>query len=119
MALKEASLQYAVVSYIYNILHPARELVFAIPNQLDQSLKSPRTLTKRAKMGVKAGIPDIFLAYPTNGYHGLFLELKRAGEKPSENQLKWHKRLMEQGYMVVWADNFAAAVKAINSYLDL
>lgn len=36
----------------------------------------PREAKKLKKMGVKAGVSDLLLAYPNDYYHGLWIELK-------------------------------------------
>jgi len=60
---------------ILSTLYPAiRKLTFAIPNGGRRNLREAARLKHQ---GVTKGIPDIFLAFPSGQYHGLFIELKR------------------------------------------
>lgn len=75
-----------------------RPLLFAIPNGL-------RTFQKAAKMakreGMQSGVPDLFFAWPRNGNHGLFIEMKRKdGGEVSEAQNDMIARLKKAGYRV-------------------
>jgi hypothetical protein len=68
-------------------------------------------------MGLKPGMPDTLLAVPTKDYHGLFLELKRPGEKPTAKQLGIISLLNQKGYYATWKDNLDASIKLIETYL--
>jgi hypothetical protein len=117
--ISESSLQAAIVAYIKSLPHPAASLIFAIPNQLDQRLQRKGTLSKRRRMGVKGGAPDLFLAFPASGYHGLFLEVKTPTGTISQNQLECCNKLQVNGYCVVIVRDFNLGVYAINRYLGL
>lgn len=75
------------------------------------------------------GFPDITIYEPRGGFHGLFLELKREGEriftsrgKPSTphvaEQAEVMERLASRGYMTAFAVGFDAAKKMIDDYLN-
>ena len=49
-------------------------------------------------MGVKAGVSDLFLAYPNPNYHGLWIEIKSETGKISPKQQHWLKLMAEVGY---------------------
>jgi hypothetical protein len=49
------------------------EYLIHIPNG---GYRHPLEALKLKKMGVKAGVSDLFLAYPNPNYHGLWIELK-------------------------------------------
>ena len=68
--------------------------------------------------GVKAGIPDIFLLVPKNGYHGLAIELKAKGKKPTKAQEEWLERLGKRGYLAVICYGFEEARDLILTYLQ-
>lgn len=51
------------------------DLFFAIPNGGQRSITTAVTLQRE---GVKKGVPDTLFAYPSKGYHGLFIEFKKS-----------------------------------------
>lgn len=89
------------------VLEPEYGLVCHIPNE--NSHKQP---------GVRAGIPDLFMACARGGYHGLYCELKIGGNKPSRAQLDMIHRLRMQGYRceIIW-DDLDAVMSVIEGYL--
>jgi hypothetical protein len=69
------------------------------------------------RMGVKRGVSDFFLAIPSNGYHGLWLELKVGKGKLSPEQILFIDRKISNGYMAIAVWGFDAAIEVIKSYL--
>lgn len=68
--------------------------------------------------GLRSGVPDLMLAWPTKVHHGLFIELKRRdGGKVSSQQEIWHEKLRAVGYAVVVAKGVEEARSAILEYL--
>ena len=70
-------------------------------------------------MGLCAGIPDMFLAVPRDGFGGLYLELKKEGEEPKKHQREVMQALSLAGYSVDWSDNLDNSKKIIINYLEL
>lgn len=74
--------------------------------------------------GVMAGFPDLQLFIASNGYHGLFIELKkpRVKRKPPPRVSKEQKivltRLNEAGYKAIICYGFDEATEAIICYLS-
>jgi len=69
--------------------------------------------------GLKAGVPDIFLAVSRKGYHGLFIELKRDPScKTTKAQDEWLERLSRQGYRAVVCYGFDGAKREVEEYLS-
>lgn len=100
--------------------HPELRLLHAIPN----GEKRSRSVANRLKLeGVSPGVPDLFLPAPRRApdgsqRHGLYIELKRQrGGSVSAEQKDWHVELRAQGYEVVVAKGWEAAVAAIRRYL--
>ena len=101
-----------VMSKRYNI---PRELMFAIPNGGKRNVVTAKLLKDE---GVRAGIPDVFLAVPRGCFHGLFIEMKkRNGGVVSDFQKSMIERLNDQGYKVVICHGAEAAVTVIVEYL--
>ncbi len=113
-------------------------LLFSVPNaQKFMSLaRNPHAaLAAVRKEGHRDGVPDLFLAVPKNEkfqihqaghtpvgftqplFAGLFLEMKRKGEKPNETQAAFHLELRKRGYNVIVAQGFEEARRAITEYL--
>lgn len=75
------------------------------------------------------GIPDLIILYPSSGYHGLMIELKRTGEKiyKKDGSLKTD-HLKEQnevlhileslGYVARFAIGFEEARKLVDEYMN-
>lgn len=96
-----------------------RDYLFAIPNGGSRH----RIEASRLKAeGVTAGVPDVMLAYPCGGWHGLFIEMKRprpCSSKVSREQKEWIERLTSQGYKAAVCYGYEEAVKTVTAYLGL
>jgi len=94
--------------------YPELRLLFHIPNGGKRDMIEGAHLKAQ---GVKAGVPDIFLAYPNKRYHGLFIELKAQGGRVQETQKQWLEVLAAQGYNAVVAYGFDEARAIVEEYL--
>lgn len=94
---------------------PELQNIFAIPNG---GMRHPAIAAQLKAEGVKPGVPDLFLAYPKNGFPGLFIEMKRrVGGRLSPVQLEWRDRLSKVGYCVRVCLGWEEAKAAIIEYL--
>lgn len=93
---------------------PDLDLLFHIPNGGGRS-KAEAGIFKA--MGVKAGIPDLFLSVPNQNWHGLYIEMKSTGGRVSPEQKDVFKRLGDKGYAVFICRDWIEAKDAIRSYL--
>jgi len=93
---------------------PELALLFAIPNG---GHRNKATAGKLKAEGVKAGVPDLCLPVPCGKYHGLFIELKAKGGRPTELQVEWARALTAQGYCFCFCVGWEKAKCAIESYL--
>lgn len=94
---------------------PELKLLFHIPNG------GKRSATEAARfkaMGVKAGVPDLCLPVPMNGYAGLYIEMKYGSNKPTDNQKEWIAALKAQGYKVTVCYGGEEATRELESYLQ-
>lgn len=102
---------------LYNIPEFA---LFAIPNG---GARDIITGAKLKREGVRRGVFDLMLAYPTprireqGGYAGLFIEMKVGDNKPSDDQKKFQKYLEDIGYKAVVHWSAEAAINEIQAYL--
>ncbi len=89
--------------------------LFAIPNG---GFRAMSVAIKLKAEGVRSGVPDLFLAYPTRNFCGLWIEMKKAkGGKASENQKSMMRMLNSYGYSVAICHGWTAAKKCIEDYL--
>lgn len=91
--------------------------IFAIPNGGKRNIV---TASKLKLEGVKAGVPDLFLAVSRHNCHGLFIEMKRAkGGSLSPKQILWRDWLIKEKYAWKRADGAKEAIRITRSYLGI
>ena len=96
---------------------PELKLLFHIPNG---GSRHPAEAGKLRAMGVKAGVPDLFLPVPRGIYHGLFIEMKREhGGHATPEQEAWLEDLAAMGYCCRVCHGFTRASDIITRYLSL
>lgn len=99
----------------FDIQYPQyAQRLFAIPNGGHRHVA---VAAKMKKEGVRAGVPDCFLPVPANGYHGLFIEMKKPDGRTSATQKDWIKYLNSQGYLAEVAFGFEDAKTIVTNYL--
>lgn len=128
MGLKEKDLHLQVAHYL-KWQHP--DLIFA--TDFAAGLFLPPWLAKRqAELRSGRGYPDIFIAKPTEDYHGLFLELKTEGTviykkdgtiRASKGnryaeQAAIHEELNRLGFLAVFAMGYDNTIQIIRDYLE-
>lgn len=90
-------------------------LLFAIPNGGQRNLIVAKKLKAE---GVRAGVPDLFLAVPRGRFHGMFVEMKKQkGGRLQDSQCIMLETLAAQGYYATVCHGWAEAGKAIEEYL--
>lgn len=96
--------------------YPALKWLFAIPNG---GWRNKIVAAKLKSEGVKPGVHDYMLPVPAKGYHGLFLELKNEGGRPTKEQLDFAEFVAEQGYQVVFCKGWVQAWSVVCEYLGI
>ena len=108
--------QYPKVIYRYDIA--------------DMKLTIPQRNRMKALQGETRGYPDLFLAEPKNGFHGLYVELKKdyasvfkkdgsyKKDDHIQEQAEFHKVLRDKGYQVVWGLGFEDTKDKIKEYMS-
>lgn len=95
---------------IYNLL-------WATPNG---GLRDVRVAMVLKAEGVKAGVPDITLAYPSALFNGLFIEMKRIkGGRVSVEQKEMMQNLKDVGYRVEVCKGCDSAIAVLLDYLGM
>lgn len=95
--------------------HPELRLLIAIPNG---GARMAVTGARLKAEGVRPGVPDLFFAHPSrNGYHGLWIEMKRAGSgRVSPEQRSFLSDVRAAGYCAVIAYTWLEAARIICQY---
>lgn len=70
-------------------------------------------------MGMSAGFPDFIIPYPTEEYHGLFIELKVKNGKVTDSQDDWLNFLKSKNYFVCVTYSAEESIRVITDYLNL
>ncbi len=127
----EADHQKVVIEWaqLHEKKYPCLKFLYACPNEGKHKVQYR---VHQKAIGVKSGVPDLFLPYPTldpnqerlpypldehGGYHGLYIELKTKGGRVSDSQKKWIAYLKEQDYWVAVCWTADEAIKVIEDYL--
>lgn len=98
-----------------SIRDPRLALTFHIANQRKCSPHYGKLLKA---MGVKSGVPDIFVPVPAGDYHGCFIELKAGSGKVSKEQQQFLAKAILQGYFAFVAWSADEAIKELKGYLS-
>lgn len=89
--------------------------LFAIPNGGERNVI---VASKLKAEGVRAGVPDLFLACGSSCFNGLFIEMKKTrGGRVSEAQRAYLDMLTERGYLAVVCNGWLEAKQIIEQYL--
>lgn len=88
---------------------------FSIPNESKRSVITGAILKR---MGLRAGVSDLFIAIPRTPHHGLFIELKAGKNKATPSQLEFIKDMRSQGYRAEVCVGCDEAIKLITEYMS-
>lgn len=88
--------------------------LFAIPNGGARHIV---TAVKLKEEGVIPGIPDLFLMYPKDQWHGLFIEMKSKTGKVSKSQKDFLALANSFNYKAIVCYGFEDAKNTIEKYL--
>lgn len=90
-------------------------LLIHTPNEGKRHYVTGRLLKS---MGMRKGIPDLFLAIPRHGYGGLWIEMKSPKGKPTAEQKDFVSLLNKGGYKAVFCYGWESARETIETYLS-
>ena len=111
----EAQIQIALFDWgrVYSLI--TRDYMSAIPNGGSRHVVEARNMKRQ---GGRAGLSDIFLAWPAWGKHGLWIELKRNDKcKATPMQIEWIDRMNEVGYEACVCYGLDDAISVIKKYI--
>lgn len=87
--------------------------IYAIPNG---GHRHKAVAAKLKKEGVRAGVLDINIDWPSNGFHGLRIEMKFGKNKPTDNQKEWISLYKKAGYDTAVCYSWIEAKEKTESY---
>lgn len=70
------------------------------------------------KLGLKAGVPDLFISEPIHPFHGFYIEMKAPKERPSKEQNEMLTRLGLRGYKTTWCNSFDDFKLKVENYFN-
>ena len=112
MRHEESTLQIGCVRW-FRYQYPKLTL-FAIPNGGNRNLITAMTMKRE---GVLAGVADLFLAYPSKGSHGLWIEMKTSKGRQSPEQKHFQTDMEKHGYKYVVCRSFQDFKEEIENYI--
>lgn len=96
--------------------YPELSMLYAIPMG---GLRDKKTAAKMVREGAQAGVLDVNLDVPSNGYHGARIELKIKGGSLSDEQKIWIERFEKYGYFTSVCYGWIEAAIVICDYLNI
>lgn len=89
---------------------------FAIANQ---RTCTPQYGSLLKRMGLRAGVSDLFIPRATKDYHGTFIELKTKVGKVAPNQQKFIDDMIKENYFAVCCWGADAAIEVIKKIYSI
>lgn len=78
-----------------------------------------RIMNSMKTQGLVKGIFDLHLPYASQGYHGLYMDMKKLGSsKISSEQLKFKAYLTEQNYFAIFCYGHKSAIQTLLWYVS-
>ena len=124
----EDSIQMSCVSW-FRVAHP--ELARLLHHSANEGKRTTRIVHTHAgtrvvcsggarlkAMGMQTGFPDLFLAVPRRGMHGLFIEMKSETGRLEPSQREMLALLSEQGYATAVCRSLDDFQDVVDSYLQ-
>lgn len=123
--MKESDLQVMVADYL-RLRYP--NVLFHSDFGSGIKLTQGQAMKQKRQNGGRRGWPDMFIAEPKNGLHGLMIELKKSGTRLKKKDGTWASshleeqnevlnKLQKKGYAAYFAVGFEEAKDIIDDYL--
>lgn len=110
---QEALVQWADLTVING--RRVGDYLVHVPNE---GKRGPKAASEFKRAGGRAGYPDLILDLPSGKWHGLRIEMKAKGGKPTAAQQEWIERLRGAGYRAEVCYGFDEASALIMQYIE-
>jgi hypothetical protein len=111
----EQIIQINFINWFKHAYPELKKYIFHFANERKCSLAEGKVLKR---MGVSAGVSDIFLAYPKNDKHGLWIEIKYGKNKLTDSQKKFLINMDKVGYEIAVARSLEECKQTILFYFQ-
>lgn len=113
---EEHRIQCGCVKWFRLQYHQYGDLLFAVPNG---GARDAVTGAKLKDEGVVAGVADLILFLPRQGFHALCIEMKTAKGSQRKSQRDWQAKVMAQGYKYVVCRSIDDFMSEVNQYMNI
>ncbi len=111
----ESNEQIAAMDWL-RLQHPAiAEHTLHIGNERKASYYAGYIMKR---MGVLKGASDLFMAWPSGGFHGLFIEVKSMVGRPSPEQKAFIERMRAVGYKAEICYGAEEVINTMKEYIS-
>lgn len=93
--------------------YPMLRLLHASMNAAKRSIKQGGRMKAQ---GMLSGVPDLFLPVPRGDKHGLFIEMKSEGGRPTRDQLRFIQDVIDLDYAAHICYSAKEAIELIEDY---
>lgn len=111
----ESEIQSCFIKWLRLTNKPVGSVTFSVPNGALRSLAEGK---RQKELGLTAGVPDVFIAYPSGKYHGMFIEFKAGTNTLTHYQQAMIQLLKAQGYYCVVCYEVDKAMQEVTNYLN-
>ena len=112
----ESQIQRSAMAEIFILQkqYPDYLSIASVPNG---ARVSPRHAKRLKDEGLSSGYPDILVDLPRHGFHGLRIEVKKPGGRPSPTQREWKARLEANAYAHAYCYSVEDILRVIGVYI--
>lgn len=114
MKNEESRIQQGCVRWFRYQYPNLSRLLLAVPNG---GRRDKVTASILKAEGVVAGVSDLILLIPSQGYHALCIEMKTAHGRQSPEQKEWQQAVTDAGYKYIVCRNVDDFIESVNTYI--
>ena len=111
----ESAIQSTYLAWLKLQYPKVYEVTSSFPNS---GVREPRYGARLKREGMKKGFPDLGIFWPSEPYHGMFIEFKSAKGVVRKEQKEVLEKLSANGYLCAIAKSLDEGINKTNSYLN-